>query len=138
MDGLREKIQHIKSLSALKLSATFILGGGTETHEDVLTLIANAKELCLDYAHFNPLFVYPGTPLYADIYSDEKAWAGEILNDPLPWGEIIYKSELISCTDLLDLVHYAYREFYRGTPHENEHMVTDRFKLFKEDAHEDL
>lgn len=127
--GLKEKNLHIKNISRIKLSATFILGGGSENHDDVLRLIEESKDLGLDFAHYNPLFVYPGTPLYKDVFDDDKKWAEIIYNDTLPWGEIVYENEHLKCSDLIKLVDYAYSEFYKNTKHAEHQMVIDRFNI---------
>lgn len=127
--GLREKIIHIKNISEIVLSATFILGGETETRADINQLINESKNLGLDYAHYNPLFIYPGTPLYKHVFSCDRAWVNIICNDNLPWGEIVFENDTLKRADLLELVNYAYREFYKDTKHHNNQMITDRFNL---------
>lgn len=129
IEGLREKFLEIKQISKIKLSATFILGGGTETREDVLDLISEATTLGLDYAHFNPLFLYPGTPLYRDMVNDDRMWAKKIYDDILPWGEIVYENSSLRQDDLLELVDYAYTEFYKGTDLAEQEMIRDRFNI---------
>ena len=126
---LGAQINRIKCLAGISISATFILGGKNETEEEIVDLINKSKQLNLDFAHYNPLFIYPGTPLYNTMFSDEKAWVHLILNDPLPWGEIVYENEYVSKDRLLELVNYAYAEFYSGTPYANQEMICDRFNL---------
>lgn len=127
-DGLRVKMEAAKARS-IKLTATFILGGKDETREDIFELINYAKSLPLDYAHFNPLFVYPGTPLYDDVFSSKDEWVYRVLQDDLPWGEIVYESNSLKTSDLLELVDYAYSSFYKGTIYEMDNMIEDRFNL---------
>lgn len=127
--NLDAQIKKIKRLADISISATFILGGKNETEEDIIDLINKSKELDLDFAHYNPLFIYPGTPLYSTMFSDEKEWAHLILEDSLPWGEIVYENEYISKDRLLELVEYAYAEFYSGTQYAAQEMICDRFNL---------
>lgn len=127
--NLGAQIKRIKCIAGISISATFILGGKNETEEDVVDLINKSKELDLDFAHYNPLFIYPGTPLYSTVFSDEKEWARIILEDPLPWGEIVYENEYMSKDKLLELVDYAYSEFYSGTQYAEQEMICDRFNL---------
>lgn len=127
--NLGAQIKRIKCIAGISISATFILGGKNETEEDVVDLINKSKELDLDFAHYNPLFIYPGTPLYSTVFSDEKEWARLILEDPLPWGEIVYENEYMSKDKLLELVDYAYSEFYSGTQYAEQEMICDRFNL---------
>ena len=127
-DGLQEKMKSAKEMS-IDLSATFILGGDAETKEDVLALIGYAKSLPLDFAHFNPLFIYPGTPLYYAVFSTEDEWVDRVLQDSLPWGEIVYENDSLKTSDLLELVDLAYSSFYKGTKYERDNMIEDRFNL---------
>lgn len=127
--SLEQKIKHIKSLSDISVSATFILGGENETAQDVKQLIEKSKTLQLDFAHYNPLFLYPGTPLYNDVFSDNRKWAQLILEDTLDWGEIVYETSQLSREKLIELVDYAYSQFYKDTPYAKEQMITDRFNL---------
>lgn len=127
--NLGVQINKIKRIAGLSISATFILGGENESEEDIIDLINKSKELDLDFAHYNPLFIYPGTPLYSTMFSDEKEWARLILEDTLPWGEIVYENEYMSKDGLLELVDYAYAEFYSETQYADQKMICDRFNL---------
>jgi radical SAM superfamily enzyme YgiQ (UPF0313 family) len=129
LTGLRQKNLHIKKISRINLSATFILGGGTETRNDVIQLVEESKSLELDFAHYNPLFVYPGTPLYKLVFNNDRTWADIISNDSLPWGEIVFENDSLKCPDLLELVDYAYMEFYKNTEYASQQMIVDRFNI---------
>ncbi len=126
---LGAQINKIKRISGISISATFILGGKDETEDDIIDLINKSKKLDLDFAHYNPLFIYPGTPLYNTIFSDEKEWVRLIIDDPLPWGEIVYENTFVSKERLLELVDFAYAEFYSGTKYADQEMIFDRFNL---------
>lgn len=130
--GLKEKIDRIKALSQIQLSGTFILGGEAETEEDIKSLVSQSKEFGLDFAHYNPLFVYPGTPLYEKVFDNPRAWVDIITNDDLPWGEIVYDSKIIKRDQLLALVDFAYTEFYSGSEFESQEMIVDRFNIKRE------
>lgn len=127
-DGLIQKMHKTNKLG-IRMSATFILGGKDERRKDIIDLIMYAKKLPLCYAHFNPLFVYPGTPLYYEFFEDDLDWAYKVLNDKLPWGEIIYENEYLNRQELLELIDYAYAEFYNDTQYVNSKMVIDRFNI---------
>lgn len=127
--GLRQKNLYIKEISKINLSATFILGGESETRDDVIQLVEESKSLGLDFVHYNPLFVYPGTPLYKLVFNDDRIWADIIYNDDLPWGEIVYENDSLKRADLLKLVDYSYSEFYRNTKYFGEQMIVDRFNI---------
>ena len=126
--GLTERMNYAKKVG-IRLSATFILGGKDEKEDDVKHIVEYAKSLPLSFAQFNPLFIYPGTPLYEEIYSTPDAWVKDVLESGLPWGEIVYENEYLKTNDLLYLVEYAYSEFYKDTPYSSESMIKDRFNL---------
>ncbi|MBQ8763254.1 MAG: B12-binding domain-containing radical SAM protein [Clostridia bacterium] len=126
---LSNQIKRIKCFSNISISATFILGGENETVEDIFDLIEQTKDLQLDFAHYNPLFVYPGTPIYDMVFENEKDWVSYILEDDLPWGEIVYETAILNKTKLLELVDFAYQEFYKNTPYASQQMIVDRFNL---------
>lgn len=129
-DNFQEKIHDFKRKTEIRIAATFILGGGDETAQGIRDEIDLIKKWGIDFAHFNPLFVYPGTPLYAEVFgNDNRAWAYRVLGDDLPWGEIVYENQDLTREDLLDLIDYAYHKFYENTKYAGEQMVQDRFNL---------
>lgn len=122
-------IDRIKELSSIKVAGTFILGGNNEREEDVIKIIEDSKNMSLDYAHYNPLFIYPGTKIYDTFFNNQHEWVDYILKDSLPWGEIVYENEYIDRKRLLHLIDYAYTYFYEGTRYEDSSMIEDRFNL---------
>lgn len=129
LEGLKEKIALAREKYGIQISATFILGGEEETEDDIKQLVDYAKGLSLDFAHFNPLFVYPGTPLYNKVFSDKREWVDIVLADKLPWGEIVYENKNLDRRQLLRLIDYAYMEFYKDTALAHEQMIEDRFNI---------
>lgn len=127
--GLAQKIALIKELTSIQLAGTFILGGGNETEEDILQIINNSTKMNLDYAHYNPLFIYPGTPIYNAVFSNKQDWVSYILKDTLPWGEIVYENTHVNREKLLGLVNEAYSKFYLNSQYTDSQMVVDRFNL---------
>ncbi|MEM8638856.1 MAG: radical SAM protein [Cyanobacteria bacterium P01_G01_bin.54] len=115
-----EVIQACRQVKAtvpeLRLAGTFILGGAGETEADVAAVIEFARSLPLDYAHFNPLMIYPGTALFTDYFgvdASPTAWTQKILNDPENvLGEIIYQTPALPAQRLLELTQQAYETFY--------------------------
>lgn len=114
IDQLREQCNLVaKTCPTLRLTGTFILGGPEETLESIQETIQFSTELNLIFAHYYPLELYPGTPIYNSVFEqDNKVWFNKIINDELPWGEIIYESADISAEQLMNLVHLAYNRFY--------------------------
>jgi radical SAM superfamily enzyme YgiQ (UPF0313 family) len=99
----------------LRLAGTFILGGAAESEADVYQLIEFAETLPLDFAHFYPLEVYPGTALFTEYMGNTSptAWAYAMLQDlDNYWGEIIYETPALDKARLLELTHEAYQRFY--------------------------
>ena len=97
----------------MRLAGTFILGGPKETARSIRETIKFSKELNLLYAHFYPLELYPGTPIYSSVFGqDQTIWYHKVVNDRWQWGEIIYEDESISAAQLIDFVHLAYSQFY--------------------------
>lgn len=129
LDDLAEKIRKIKFISNMKVAGTFILGGKDETEENVLNIIRESQKMNLDFAHYNPLFIYPGTPIYEECFRNEKDWVTYILRDNWPWGEIVCETMEINRNQLLSLVDIAYDEFYKESPYKENSMVKDRFNL---------
>jgi len=86
--------ENVKStVPDMRLAGTFILGGPDETASDIETTMAFAKYLNLDFAHFYPLEIYPGTPFFdrvCDRREPPTAWAERMLKDSKNyWGEIL-------------------------------------------------
>ena len=97
----------------IAINGTFIIGGPNETIDTIYSTISASMELGLLFAHFTPLEIYPGTPLYASIYKeDDKMWFYLLKNDNLKWNEIIYENDIISSQKLIELASEAYMKFY--------------------------
>lgn len=129
LNGLAEQILALKNISHIKVAGTFILGGKNETERDIKDIIENSTKLHLDYAHYNPLFIYPGTPIYQEYFKNEKEWVDYIIKDNWPWGEVVYENKYINREQLICLVDYAYEKFYADSPYRNDIMIKDRFNL---------
>lgn len=129
LSGLADQIMHVKKISKIKVAGTFILGGKDETRKNIEQIIEESTKMNLDFAHYNPLFIYPGTPMYEEYFKNEKDWVNYILKDNWPWGEIVYHNKYVSREQLLELVNYAYEKFYSGSPYKGSIMVKDRFNL---------
>lgn len=129
LEGLAQKIKHLKSISKIKIAGTFILGGAGETKDNIEEMIEESTKINLDFAHYNPLFIYPGTPIYQEYFQDKKDWVKYILEDEVPWGEIVYENEYVNKEQLLKLVKEAYEKFYSNSIYRDSVMVKDRFNL---------
>jgi anaerobic magnesium-protoporphyrin IX monomethyl ester cyclase len=70
-----------------RLAGTFILGGPNETELTIKETVNFSKELGLLYAHYYPLELYPGTPLYQKEYENQdREWYAKVMADDWYWG----------------------------------------------------
>jgi radical SAM superfamily enzyme len=101
------------SNSDLRVAGTFIIGGPDETPEDVEATIDFALSLPLNFAHFNPMAVYPGTLLFEQMFNRDTDWLALCLDeDVAPCGDILWRSEEMPLSRILESVEQAYRRFY--------------------------
>src|SRR5207237_7565040 len=113
IDNVVAACKNVKSVVPdMRLAGTFILGGPNETEVDIKSTIAFAKSLSLDFAHFYPLEIYPGTPFFAQVSDwgqQPTEWAYRMLeNDENYWGEILYETKELPSWSLVELTHRAY------------------------------
>jgi radical SAM superfamily enzyme YgiQ (UPF0313 family) len=89
------------------------LGGPGETLDSIQETIDISTQFCLLFAHYYPLELYPGTPIYEDVFgNDKKKWFDIIMNDTSPWGDVVYENNHILRPQLMNLVYSAYSQFY--------------------------
>lgn len=138
LGGVAEKIKHLKSISKIKIAGTFILGGIGENKNNIEEMIEESTKMNLDFAHYNPLFIYPGTPLYQEYFKNKEDWVEYILEDEEPWGEVVYENEHVNKEQLLKLVENAYEKFYSNSIYKDTVMVKDRFNLNRGRNNEDI
>ena len=99
--------------AGIAINGTFIIGGPDETVETICNTICAASQLGLLFAHFTPLEVYPGTPMYTSMFQDDdRVWFYLLKNDSLKWNEIIYETENLSSKELISMASKAYIQFY--------------------------
>ena len=99
--------------SGIRAAGTFILGGDGETVDDLAATAEFACSLDLDFAHFNPLAVYPGTQLYSESMSQSTHWIEYCLDEELaPFGDILWRSPDLSLSSIIKGVDQAYSTFY--------------------------
>ncbi len=96
--------------------ASFMMGYPWETERDLYDTIAFAIELDPDFAYFQPLVPYMGTPLYEEAKSYitvdaadnfDKWWQHSIVG-----GEVIVSTETLSPEDIKRINTEAYKKFY--------------------------
>lgn len=124
---LKAFLAHVHTVVPIRMTGTFILGGKGETIASVKELIRASSEMNLDAAEYSPLFVYPDTPIYKDIFSDPRDWANVILASKEPWGEVVYENGELDKETLVDLMNTAYELFSKKQGASNK--MQDRYHL---------
>jgi len=108
----RDSVDRLVS-TGIRAAGTFIVGGAGETMEDIDQTIKFACSLNLDFAHFNPLAVYPGTQLFSETFGHAAEWLPLCLDDKIsPMGDILWRSADMPLSAILDSVAQGYRDFY--------------------------
>ena len=123
---LKTHLYHIHDICSIELTGTFILGGKGETEQSVRELIVASTQMGLDKAEYSPLFVYPDTPIYDDMFSDPRSWFDIVSKENEGWGEVVYESELLNKKKLIHLIDEAYQYFYGNTDQNDSQRVRDR------------
>lgn len=97
----------------VRAAGTFILGGVGESPDDLLSIIEFACSLPLDFAHFNPLAIYPGTQLFNQVFGMGTPWLALCLDKHLaPRGDLLWRSESVPVELIRESVLLAYERFY--------------------------
>ncbi len=94
----------------LDIVGSFILGAPIETVEEMWETIKKATALDLDYAQFNPLSVYRGTPIWSQLVEEGK------IDDAARWEETISGFELnpnVTLEDLPQLMNDMHRYYFQ-------------------------
>ena len=102
---------------------SFILGAPIETVEEMWETVRKAAALDLDYAQFNPLSIYRGTPIWSHLVNEGK------IDDNARWEETISGFELnpyVTLEDLPQLMNDMHRYYFqRGI-----YIFRQLFRLF--------
>ena len=95
--------------------AYFMIGSPTETREDILATIRFALELKPDFVHITILCPFPGTAIYEQGLQEgvfpRDHWQDFAAN-PTPDFSPPYWNEILSDTELQELLQLAYKKFY--------------------------
>jgi radical SAM superfamily enzyme YgiQ (UPF0313 family) len=107
----------------LDVVGSFILGAPIETVEEMWETIKKATALDLDFAQFNPLSIYRGTPIWSQLVEEGK------IDDDARWAETISGFELnphVTLEGLPDLMTQMHRFYFqRGA-----YIFRQLFRLF--------
>ena len=126
---LKSHLAHIHEVCQIQLTGTFILGGKGETKDSVRKLIKASARMNLDQAEYSPLFVYPDTPIYKEMFSNPKEWFDVIMSSNDSLGEVVYEDDVLDKDTLQRMVRVAYKFFYKGTKYSETDRITDRYNL---------
>ena len=124
---LCEYLSNLHKICKIRTAGTFILGGRNETKETVRELIHASLNMHLDDVGYSPLFVYPDTPIYNDLFTDPKEWLTVAEDDSI--DEVIYENENLSKEQLLGFVDEANEAFFKGKPQAKTSRVKNRYGL---------
>ena len=111
------------------MTGTFILGGKGESEQSIRELIVASAHMGLDNVEYSPLFVYPDTPIYDEMFSNPRTWFDVVSQESEGWGEVVYESELLDKKTLIHLIDEAYQYFYGNTDQHDSKRVIDRYRL---------
>lgn len=128
-EKLKKILAHIHDICPILLAGTFILGGKGETVDSVRKLIYASANMNLDKAEYSPLFVYPDTPIYQDLFLNPRSWYEVVMQEKEAWGEVVYEYGALSKNVLIDLVDEAYGYFYGNTNQYDSKRIQDRYRL---------
>jgi len=96
--------------------AYFMIGSPSETREDILETVAFAKKIKPDYVHITITTPFPGTKLYKmalELGLYERDYWRDFARDPSSGVISRYWEKELSREDLLKLLRFAYKDFYR-------------------------
>ncbi|MEE8190841.1 MAG: radical SAM protein [Candidatus Scalindua sediminis] len=94
--------------NGIRVHGSFIIGGLTETEEDILSTVKYAKKLKVDLAQFSVLTPYPGTALYNELKERIKVkdW------DQYDCLHSVFDTNNLTTEQINKMVKTVYRKFY--------------------------
>jgi radical SAM superfamily enzyme YgiQ (UPF0313 family) len=113
-DIAREAVDIIAATN-MRAAGTFILGGPGETRDDIEATIDFAVSMPLDFAHFNPMALYPGTFLFEQVFgpSASASWLELCLDREIaPKGDILWSDSEIRLDYIIESIKNGYSRFY--------------------------
>jgi radical SAM superfamily enzyme YgiQ (UPF0313 family) len=96
--------------------AYFMIGNPTETRAQIEQTVTFAKNLGADFAHFSVTTPYPGTELYRLGLQRgilPRDYWREFARNPAPGFRPLLWEEVLTRNELIDLLSWAYKSFYR-------------------------
>jgi anaerobic magnesium-protoporphyrin IX monomethyl ester cyclase len=96
----------------IRVRADFIVGTPRETIETLERTLAFAKELPIDFAHFNKFVPFPGTELYRELSDEGFTFDFSAPSSTLDHDALVYVPRAVPPDRYRDFLDRAYKEFY--------------------------
>ncbi len=97
--------------AGLRVRADFLVGSPAETRETLERTLAFARELDLDFAHFNKFVPFPGTTFYEELSARGYQFDFE-QSSTLDHNALVYVPEGLSAEEYQAFLDRSYRAFY--------------------------
>ncbi|MBN1384652.1 MAG: cobalamin-dependent protein [Elusimicrobia bacterium] len=107
----RKAVQWAKN-AGMSVRADFLVGSPLETIDTLNKTLKFAKELPLDYAHFNKFVPFPGTEIYKNLVSKGNKPDFNGSSSTLNHDALVYIPEGINKSEYRRFLDKAYKEFY--------------------------
>lgn len=98
--------------AGLRVRADFIVGTPAETPESLQRTLDFAKELDLDFAHFNKFVPFPGTTFYHQLVEQGYQFDFSGSSSTLDHDALLYVPPTITVAAYQEFLDHSYKEFY--------------------------
>jgi radical SAM superfamily enzyme YgiQ (UPF0313 family) len=98
--------------AGLRVRADFIVGTPAETPESLQRTLNFAKELDIDFAHFNKFVPFPGTNFYRQLVAEGYQFDFSGSSSTLDHDALLYVPPAISVEEYQRFLDRSYKEFY--------------------------
>ena len=98
--------------AGLRVRCDFLVGSPDETMESLEATLRLAKELPIDFAHFNKFTPYPGTEFYTEMVAQGRRFDFATFGNINDFDGICFVPDAITEKDYVRFLIRAHREFY--------------------------
>lgn len=98
--------------AGLRVRCDFLVGSPHETMESLEATLRLAKELPIDFAHFNKFTPYPGTEFYKEMAEQGREFDFSVFGNINDFDDICFVPPAIREEDYATFLVRAHREFY--------------------------
>lgn len=102
---------HLARQAGLRVRADFLVGSPTETLVSLRATMAFAKELPIDFAHFNKFVPFPGTTFYERLVAEGHSF-DFTTSSTLDHDALVYVPPGLEPSEYRAFLDHCYREFY--------------------------